>query len=128
MFVSHEKDGGKKTFQKPNILRRKAKLSGPRPDRVSVKESLGFKSPVTSIHVGKATISGQHLEPLTQHCNKQTNTKSVLKLTIANNNDEETNVKSQETDIDANVNSNAMSNNSIQLNSKYCQYISYISA
>ncbi|XP_075975317.1 uncharacterized protein LOC142976014 [Anticarsia gemmatalis] len=117
MFVSQEKNVVKKTFQKPNILRRKPKVSAPRTNISNVHESPGTKSLVTSSNVIKASTPEQQPKPITKHgeikipiITKQ----SILKLAIANNNVEENNVnKSPETDVDANISGNIIQINNV---------------
>lgn len=115
MFVSHEKNVGKKTFQKPNILRKKPKLASPQ--LIIDNESLGTKSLVTSSqHFNKSSISNfVEIKALEVSPTSTITKTSVSKLSIANKNLEENDNKSLETDEDANRNiCAAISTNIIQ--------------
>ncbi|CAB3241035.1 unnamed protein product [Arctia plantaginis] len=105
MFVSQEKNVGKKTFQKPNILRRKPKISGTTPNISTVNESLGTKSLVTSsLHVNKPSISACETLKFDVSSQPTVTKTSLLKFSVANNNVDKSDMNtSKETDIEANI-------------------------
>lgn len=105
MFVSQEKNVGKKTFQKPNILRRKPKISDTRPNIPTVNESLGTKSLVTgSLHVSKPSISACETINLDVSSIPTITKTSLLNFSVANNNVDTSDMNiSKETDIETNI-------------------------
>ncbi|KAJ8735756.1 hypothetical protein PYW07_007376 [Mythimna separata] len=113
MFASNEKYFGKKSFQKPNILRRKGKVSAPKVNTSNVNESPEAISLVTTSHIESTNVSNQ-LDSITilEGNNKLTNvTETVWGLTLEDCEDKQTNILTvQETDIHANVNNNASLN------------------
>lgn len=67
MFVSHERNGAKKKFQKPNILRRKPKVPV-KPNVSEACESVNVNSLVTTSPL-QDTISSIQLNSITKHSN-----------------------------------------------------------
>ena len=118
MFASKEKNVGKKSFQKPNILRKKGKASIPK--ATSLNESPEAISLVSISHIETTNISDQ-LDNITKlgGSNRLTNVAgTVWGLTLADCEDKQSNIlQSQETDIHANINSNAPV--AAQIKSKY---------
>lgn len=122
MFVSHEKNVSKKTFQKPNILRRKTKVSIPKPNISNINESLETRSLVATTLVQDTNISDNSDKIINNKgSTKPANVeKAVWQLTLPNNSEEKDVKKSQESDIDANINSNvSICSNNAQIKSKY---------
>lgn len=110
MFASNEKNVGKKSFQKPNILRKKGKASISKANITNVNESPEAISLVSISHMETTNISEQ-LDSITKlgGSNNLTNVAgTVWGLTLADCEDKQSNlIQSQETDIHANLNSNA---------------------
>ncbi|CAH0592666.1 unnamed protein product [Chrysodeixis includens] len=87
MFVSHEKNVSKKTFQKPNILRKSSKVSKPRANLSNVESPVSI-SLVNNSYGEEASIS-YSLDNITS-CETETPTnlnQSVWKLTLTNTNE-----------------------------------------
>lgn len=106
MFVSHEKNVSKKTFQKPNILRRKSKTQITKPNIPNVNITPAIKSLVTNIqNVDKTNIFNIEDTNKYEGSQKPTATQSVLRLNQDNSCADNVN-KPEETDIDANLNNN----------------------
>lgn len=105
MFGSNDKNVRKK-IQKPNILRRKGKLSVPKAFITNVNESPEAISLVTTSHMETTNISDQ-IENITkrQRSNKLTISGTVWGLTLEDCEDKQNNILvTQETDIHANLN------------------------
>lgn len=109
MFASNEKNVAKKSFQKPNILRRKGKASIPKANITNINESPEAISLGTTTHM-ETNISDQ-LDNITklERSNKLKHvTGTVWGLPLADHEDYQNNLlKSRETDIYANLNSNS---------------------
>lgn len=103
MFVSHEKNVNKKTFQKPNILRKSSKVSKPRANLSNVESPVSI-SLVNSTYGEEANIS-YSLDKII-NCETETPTnlnQSVWKLTLTNTNENKADGNLQVTAVDSDV-------------------------
>ncbi|XP_063899708.1 myoneurin [Helicoverpa armigera] len=106
MFASHEKNVSKKKFQKPNILRRKGKVSAPKPNISNNYESPVAISVVGPAQVDKTNISSG-LDNILGFDETNTNEAKTWKLTLTDCEDQ-SGLTTLETDIEANLSSNAI--------------------
>ncbi|KAJ8736153.1 hypothetical protein PYW08_006809 [Mythimna loreyi] len=106
MFASNEKCFGKKSFQKPNILRRKGKVSVPKANTTNVIESPEAISLVTTSHIETTNVSNQFDNITILETNNKLNvTGTVWGLSSEDCEDKQTTIiTAQETDIHANLN------------------------
>lgn len=87
MFVSNEKNVSKKTFQKPNILRKSSKVSKPRANLSNVESPVSI-SLVNNAYGEEANISYNLDKIVSCETEAPTNlNQSVWKLTLTNTNE-----------------------------------------
>ncbi|KAF9421374.1 hypothetical protein HW555_002589 [Spodoptera exigua] len=104
MFASKEKNVCKKTFQKPNILRRKGKVTVPKPNIHSAHESPEAFTLVTDTPRGRPV--SEQLDNIVKHDDGNV---ATWQLTLRNDCEEKHNNIQilKETDIQANISNNA---------------------